>query len=249
MKNTKIEWCDHTFNPWIGCTMISEGCVHCYASAIEKRFGRDPYDKDRDRVRTSADYWKQPERWSEQAYRDHVRRRVFVGSMCDVFDEQVPRFWFDDLMTLVSRCRGLDWLFLTKRILNSPDYFKASHWGNVWLGVSVENQKRARERIPMLRRIPGVGRRFLSVEPLLGPVQLDAYNDEGPHAIDWVIVGGESGPNARPMEIEWVQDIKRQCIWNGWRLFVKQLGGHPDKRHALEDFPEDLRIREFPSKR
>lgn len=85
-----ITWCDYTFKPWIGCTKISEGCVHCYADGIERRFGRGGYDAKRERVRTSPAYWHQPHLWNEKAYRDHIRRRVFVGSMCDVFDERAP---------------------------------------------------------------------------------------------------------------------------------------------------------------
>jgi protein gp37 len=240
MKNTRIGWCNHTFNCWVGCTMISEGCVFCYASALEVRWGRGAYDKKRERVRTSEDYWKQPLRWDKEAADIGIRYRVFCASMADVFDERVDPQWRMDLFDLIARCPHLDWLLLTKR----PEVALGAlphKWPNIWLGVSVETQKRAEERIPVLMKCPSVVR-FLSVEPLIERVYIPELKN-----IDWVIVGGESGPKHRPMEVEWAREIKQRCESLHVPFFMKQLGGHPSKKEDLADFPEDLRIRQFPS--
>jgi protein gp37 len=254
MENSKIEWCDHTFNPWIGCSKVSPGCAHCYAEAMSRRYGKDLWGPGKERQLTSEAYWKAPYRWDREAALAGIRPRVFCASMADVFDDDAPIKWREDLFWLIERTRHLDWLILTKRPhyirpmlegLASDDCWKWSHEGvvlpNVWFGVSVEDQARSDERIPILASIPAKVR-FLSVEPLLENIVLYPLNH-----IHWVIVGGESGRNCRPMDPCWADGVQGQCAAWDIPFFMKQLGGHPDKRGRMEDFPDILRIREFPS--
>lgn len=240
MKNSKIGWTDHTFNPWIGCTKVSEECRYCYAEALELRWGKDLWGPGKERQRTSTAYWRQPLAWDKEAARDGVRPRVFCASLADVFDEAVPDEWRWDLFGLIGNCENLDWLLLTKRPALAAAFFAAA-MANVWLGVSAGNQERAIERIPVLLSIPAVVH-FVSVEPMLGPVSF-SFSEQQP---DWVICGGESGPHQRPMAMKWALDLSDDCARAGIPFFMKQLGGHPDKRERLEDFPGDLQIRQFP---
>lgn len=179
-ENSKIEWCDHTFNPWTGCTKVSPGCDHCYAEGWAKRSGLVKWGAGQERRRTSADYWRQPVKWNRIAERDGVRRRVFCASLADVFDNQVPVEWRSDLWRVVRETPSLDWLLLTKRpqniakMLPGPIATTLWPWPNVWLGTTVENQEEADRRIPHLLAVPAAVR-FLSCEPLLGPVDLDGW--------------------------------------------------------------------------
>jgi protein gp37 len=238
MKDTAIEWADDTFNPWWGCTKVSPGCTHCYAETLSTRYGKDVWGPGRERWKMSAKYWEGPLAWNHKAARDGRRRRVFCASMADVFDPAAPTSWRSDLYELICKTPNLDWMLLTKRPseINSlglpPE--------RVWLGTSVEDQERADSRIRELLKIPAAIH-FLSVEPLLEQVTI-----ENPTGIDWVIVGGESGPRARPMNIEWARQLKDQCKAAGIAFFMKQLGGYPDKRKSMDQFPEDVRVREFP---
>jgi len=243
MKNSKIEWTDHTFNPWIGCTKVSPGCAHCYAEAIELRYGADLWGKGKPRKKTSDKYWAEPLKWNKAAAESGTRPRVFCASMCDVFDQEVLDEWRSELFELIEATPHLDWLILTKR----PEAIDVPLPASVWLGTSVEDQTRAQERIEPLLSIP-VRIHFLSVEPLLGPLCITDALPSGSYweGLDWIIVGGESGPQARPMSLKWVTNIARECREQGWAFFLKQLGGYPNKRHQLEDFPPELRIREFP---
>lgn len=294
MKNSRIEWCDHTFNPWIGCTKVSPGCANCYAASLDHRWGHDSWGPGKPRRRTSAAYWKQPVKWNlEAAQRDYEcerfqteegrRPRVFCASLADWLDDEVPVEWLSDLLGLIRRTPNLDWQLLTKRPQNwqprmravvasrgdatwlmTRDWLDGTAPANVWIGTTVEDQARADERIPHLLRIPARVR-FLSCEPLLGPVVLrrkagsageiihatlngllDEYSRPVERGIHWVICGGESGPKARPMHPGWARSLRDQCAAAGVPFFMKQLGGVRDKRHNLADFPEDLRIREFP---
>lgn len=246
MENSKIEWTDCTFNPWIGCAKVSPGCQHCYAETLmNTRMGRVEWGPNGTRVRTSASYWKQPLRWNEEAMRNGERKRVFCGSLCDVFEDREDlEPWRIDLMKLIEKTPYLDWLLLTKRPENVKRMIEkaqeqsgagvyADVWimrTGVWIGTSVENQEQADKRIPHLLSIPACVR-FLSMEPLLGPVDLGfgevmpgrwQWMDHG--SLHWVIVGGESGHNARPMHPEWVRSIKRQCQAAGVPFFFKQWG-------------------------
>jgi protein gp37 len=185
-ENTRIEWADHTFNPWVGCTKVSPACDHCYAEGWAKRTGQ-PHLWQGDRRRTSAANWQQPLKWNRQAERDGCRFRVFCASLADVFDNQVPARWRHDLWHRIDQTPHLDWLLLTKRPQNVakmlPDTATGvkpwgDGWPNVWLGTTVENQAEADRRIPHLLAVPAAVH-FLSCEPLLGPVDLTTiYHDQ-----------------------------------------------------------------------
>lgn len=270
-EHTKIQWADHTFNPWIGCTKISPGCAHCYAEARDKRHLIEPVDhwgKGAPRLRTSAANWRLPVKWnreretliSQRRYRGDFttlmprRARVFCASLADWLDEEVPVEWLADLLQLIHDTPHLDWLLLTKRpetwsqrLLHafggcriapaSQEFLK--RWldghppANAWLGVSVEDQTRADERIPHLLRIPAKVR-FLSCEPLLGPVDLkrhttfmDGLRPVPTGGIHWCIIGGESGHDARPCNLDGIASLVAQCHAAGVAPFVKQLGALP----------------------
>ncbi len=249
-KNTKIEWADHTFNPWMGCQKVSPGCDNCYAEQMmDKRMHKASWVPGAPRVRTSAANWNLPLRWNAQAEAfaaQHGRRqRVFCASLADVFDNAVPVQWRIDLMKLIVETPRLDWLLLTKRIGNAAEMldvaFRAVHaqretWAdnvppNVWIGATITSQAEADRDIPKLLAVPARVR-FLSMEPLLGPVQLPRYIDRARSGafdvwttgIDWVIVGGESGPGARPMHPDWARSLRDQCAAAGVPFLFKQWG-------------------------
>ncbi|MFW6184039.1 MAG: DUF5131 family protein [Chloroflexota bacterium] len=293
-ENSKIEWCDHTFNPWMGCTKVSQGCKHCYAETLmDTRWGKVEWGPQGARVRTSESYWRQPLKWNREAEAEGRRYRVFCASLADVFEDRSElEPWRYDLFALIERTRNLDWLLLTKRPENvnrmAADYAGDCEWlrwsgavprPNIWIGTSVEDQETADKRIPELLRIPAAIR-FLSCEPLLGAVDLtdhgvnaerlgivgwdaDAYENIEARGPDWVIVGGESGPKARPMDIQWAIDIKEQCEAASVPVFVKQLGARPvtksgillghvslrlndPKGGDMSEWPPRLQIRQFP---
>lgn len=227
---TDIAWTDSTFNPWWGCTKVSAGCDHCYAEELDTRTGGSFWGaRNKPRV-MSADNWRKPRRWEREhaefeAAHGH-RHRVFCASMADWADKNAPEGQRDRLWTLIRETPSLDWQLLTKRAPNIRKYLPKD-WGdgyqNVWLGVTVDNRKQGLPRIEFLRNVKAAVR-FLSVEPLLedlGPLDLEL--------IHWVIVGGESGPGCRPMDMSWVENIRRQCAEQGVAFFYKQRGGHPNK--------------------
>lgn len=233
MENTGIEWTKNTFNPWIGCTKVSPGCANCYAEADDKRrkWTEGGWGKGKPRHRTSEAMWEQPLKWNEEARLGGERKRVFCASLADVFDEEVPKEWRDDLWDLVKACPWLDWQLLTKRPENIPAMVPPD-WGagypNVWLGTSVENQHYADLRIPLLTAIPAVVH-FLSVEPLLGPIRFKSLAD-----IEWVIVGGESGSGSRPMDKTWVRKIQKQVADANVALFFKQWGQFDENKNRVK---------------
>ncbi len=217
--HSAIEWTDATWNPVRGCTKISPGCAHCYAETFAERFRGvigHPYEQGFD-LRTVPDKLAEPLRWA-------AHRMIFVNSMSDLFHEGVP----DDYILRVAHVMRLaNWhtyQVLTKRSERLRDLLQSkladvSHLPHVWWGVSVENQKHGLPRVEHLRAAPAAVR-FLSVEPLLehlGQINLDG--------IDWVIVGGESGPGARPMHKSWVESVRDQCREAGVPFFFKQWGG------------------------
>jgi len=252
-QDSKIEWTHHTFNPWWGCVKVSAGCTHCYADTFSKRYGHDIWGVDRPRRFFGDKHWAEPVKWNKEAEKVGERRRVFCASMADVFEgreDLSPHRW--RLFNLIESTPDLDWLLLTKRPENMlnllPTNWLIDPRPNVWLGTTAENQEQAGKRIPELLATPAAIR-FLSCEPLLGPVNLHEVTRDpfgGIPGIDWVIVGGESGHGARPMDEAWARDLRDQCKDAGVSFFMKQMGGKIDKRHDLEDLPEDLRIREFP---
>lgn len=241
-ENSNIEWCDHTFNPWMGCTRVSEGCRNCYAEfMMDHRLGRVEWGPGKPRVRTSEKNWRQPLRWNQQAQQAGERHRVFCASLADVFDHEVAQAWRSDLWELIESCLHLDWLLLTKRPQNvpgmvPPEWMEGCWPAHVWLGTTVENQQAADERVPLLLACPAPVR-FLSCEPLLGPVNLldqpwwdhrhsyDFYPDGMFTApINWVIAGGESGLDARPMHPDWARSLRDQCQGAGVLFLYKQWG-------------------------
>ncbi|MGE4044493.1 MAG: phage Gp37/Gp68 family protein [Acetobacteraceae bacterium] len=244
-EQTKIAWCDHTFNPWFGCTKVSPGCDHCYAEGWAKRSGLVQWGS-HPRRRASEASWRQPLKWNRKAAQEGVRRKVFCASLADVFDNQADGAWRCDLWDLIWETPNLTWLLLTKRPQNIwsmlprqaagalEDWGKG--WPNVWLGTTVENQGEADRRIPHLLSVPARAH-FLSCEPLLGPVDLlnvggewsclhDGSDDgvAGEATIDWAICGGESGPGARPMHPAWARRLRDQCTAAGVPFFFKQWG-------------------------
>ena len=235
MKDTAIEWTDHTFNPWYGCARVSPGCMNCYAETLmADRYKKVEWGPGRARVRTSKAYWNGPSKWDREAAAAGVRACVFCASLADVFDPEVSDEWRGDLYRLIRSTPNLDWLLLTKRPEHAAAWVASAggHYPNVWIGVSVEDQQRADERIPILLTIPAVVR-FLSVEPMLGPVDLRQWTlaEHGRRfigakpGIDWVICGGESGKGARRMDPAWAESVRDQCVAAGVPFFFKQWGG------------------------
>ncbi len=213
---SRIEWTDATWNPVTGCTQVSPGCAHCYAKTFAERFRGvkgHPYERGFD-LQLRPERLHQPLKWK-------APRLIFVNSMSDLFHEDVP---FDFIQAVFEVMRDASWhtfQVLTKRSRRLRQLAGDLPWpDNVWMGVSVENQ-RWTSRVDDLRRVPAVIR-FLSCEPLLGPLQLDL------RGIHWVIVGGESGPRARPMKAEWARSIRDQCAAAGVPFFFKQWGAHDE---------------------
>lgn len=354
-NKTNIEWCDHTFNAWIGCTKVAAGCQHCYAEAMAKRTKQAEWGPMGTRVKTSDDYWKQPLRWNKKAERAHHawrlmlegghdeayliangfarprRPRVFCASLADVFEDWTGQpsmsngEWVvkhrhmgqftgfggcrlrggndaatigdlrAELFRLIDATPYLDWLLLTKRPeniwrmwpltanTNEPVGIRSlsQRRNNVWLGTSISTQADADRNIPELlkcRELSPV--LFVSAEPLIEEIKLPVWIDDGddlddeerrdtgpwPKAgigddgagIDWLIVGGESGPKARPCDVAWIRLLRDHCRAAGVPCFVKQLGASPigevgsaafatDRKGGdPSEWPEDLRVREFP---
>lgn len=310
-ENSKIEWCDHTFNPWEGCTKVSPGCANCYAEALrDLRYGAVKWGKGQPRRRTSEANWKKPVYWNRQPWKQcpacghrwpgqyhecplcltvgiSARPRVFCASLADWLDDEVPVEWFADLLELILATPNLDWLLLTKRpenwagrirqatqhIADSAERMMPRSHGdlerwekgipikNVWIGTTVEDQVRADERIPQLLRIPARVR-FLSCEPLLGPVNLrlgectiigrdhstpdhDSIAVARDEQIHWVIAGGESGHGARPMHPDWARSLRDQCAAAGVPFLFKQWGeycpaeGRPEAQTHIHRWPDN----------
>lgn len=283
--NTKIEWAHHTMNPWRGCTKVSAGCDHCYAMTMSKR---NPavlgiWGPDGARAIAADDYWAKPLAWNKSAAVAGERHRVFCASLADVFEgpETMPAEAWPKveaarlrLFNLILQTPHLDWLLLTKRPQNihnmvpgdwlvPPGSFKVlpyrGGWPeNIWIGTSTENQAAADERIPHLLRVPARVR-FLSCEPLLGPVDVSrwlgrcpscgtpegayvscSYCEAYPDArgVQWVIAGGESGAKARPMHPQWARSLRDQCKAAGVAFFMKQWGEELPKgqgEHGLDE--------------
>ena len=314
-ETTGIGWADHTVNPWMGCQRVSPGCEHCYAETLVTGRMQLPVwgpPKTTERQRTKG-AWTAVPRWDRAARREGVRRKLFCASLADVFEDH-PQVapWRAEILALLERCTNLDVQLLTKRPQNImamvPPHWHTAWPAHVWIGTTVEDQRRADERIPHLLRVPARVR-FLSCEPLLEAVDLSrwlpcgacqgegesagecngcggwgaydgepcgACNETGEcprcagrrGAVVWVIVGGESGPGARPFDLAWARSIVEQCAEAGVAVFVKQLGARPEEEveaphraglpyRALRlrdragadpaEWPEDLRVQQFPT--
>ena len=245
-EQTSISYVHKTWSPWIGCTKVSPGCKNCYAETLDKRFHytSNGWGKGKPRHRTSEAYWKKPLKWNEEAKRLDVRYRVFP-SLCDPFDEWVSLEWFNDFSALMINTLSLDWLLLTKRPENIIDEF-INRYPNVHLGISVENQEYYEHRMnEIIDNGHGIEKLFLSIEPMLGSIDL-TYFPLWFNIVNWVIVGGESGPNRRPFEVEWAIDIYNQCKAAGIPFFMKQdsalkpgqQGRIPDWLWKIKQIPE-----------
>lgn len=259
MGKSKIEWTEKVWNPITGCTPVSEGCKNCYAERTAKRLrGRCGYDKDNPfKVTIHQDRFNEPLHWREP-------RKVFVCSMGDLFHQKVgiKNLW--QILSVMGMVKKHTFMVLTKRPgamrLIIDKWNRESFWplSNVWLGVSVENQRRADERIPILLQIPAAVR-FVSVEPMLEKIDLKSFfrrravgdclpavrglrivrSEAGPGGVDWVICGGESGPGRRPFDLERARMLRDQCKAADVPFFMKQV----DK---VRPIPDDLMIREYP---
>jgi protein gp37 len=246
---TKIEWSDRVWNPVTGCTKVSPGCKNCYAETIAHRFWGARKFTD---VRCHQDRLDEPLHWKKPA-------RVFVNSMSDLFHEDVPDSFLAAVFHTMAQASWHTFQVLTKRPERMREWLSRTvaprPQTNIWLGVSVENQETANDRIPILLRTPAAVR-FLSIEPLLEPVHLE-YEWLGKTlshlnaVIDWVIVGGESGPKARHFDVDWARSIRDECRAANVAYFLKQLGsgrGLNDRNAAdPSEWPVDLQdCREFP---
>lgn len=250
---SKIEWTEETWNPVTGCTKVSPGCTNCYADALCRRFwkqwDREP-PPDHFQVKLHPDRLDQPLRWKKP-------QRVFVCSMSDFFHPAIPLEFQVKILSGIRRCPQHTFQILTKRAGQMALMEHACgipELPNLWLGVTAESQERADERIPPLLQTPAAIR-FVSVEPMLGPVKLFAGSWMAPvwfctpdnsDGLDWVIIGCESGPNRRPMDLEWALDLVRQCQATGIPVFVKQLDIDGRVSKEPTEWPEELRIREYP---
>jgi protein gp37 len=252
-EHTSIQWTHHTFNPWWGCAPVSAGCRYCYAMSKAAKYSPDTqWTRDGLRRHFPDKHWQEPLVWDRRAAKAGERRRVFCGSMCDWAEDRkelAPER--DRLLALIHNTPHLDWLLLTKRAERLPALARRLPPG-VWLGVTVEDQAAAEQRIPYLLQCPAAVR-FVSVEPLLAPVSLRACGAPG-HAVfadylsgcdsrigedagtlDWVICGGETGPRARPMPEIWAQHLLSQCLDAKVPFFFKQWGDNqPEKRTGRE---------------
>jgi protein gp37 len=214
-----IEWTEATWNPVTGCTKVSAGCKNCYAERMAKRLQAMgvPQYRNGFKLTLQPDMLNVPRRWKRP-------RKVFVNSMSDLFHPQVPLLFIQQIFEVMNDCPQHTFQILTKRPELAAEYSGELNWSpNIWMGTSVENMLVV-HRIKDLVRV-GAGIRFLSLEPLLGPLPRLPLT-----GIDWVIVGGESGPRARPMEKEWVTQIRDRCVAQGVPFFFKQWGGVNKKK-------------------
>lgn len=226
-EGTGISWTDLTFNPWIGCQKVSPACDHCYAEGLATSRLGVAWGPGAERRRTAPGNWGKPVRWNRYAAEAGVRLKVFCASLADVFDNAVDPQWRHDLGELIVGTPSLDWMLLTKRIGNVRDMaalmFDGEVPANAALGVTIANQTEADRDLPRaiaIKRGLGFRRLFLSMEPLLGPVDLTRYLS----GVDLVIVGGESGPGARLMQYGWARGVRDACVTAGTPFHFKQWG-------------------------
>jgi len=273
--STKIEWTDETWNPVVGCQKVSEGCRNCYAEKMATRLACMGQVKYQPVIHYPTDHkrgWNgftefdeaallAPQRWKNP-------RRVFVVSMGDLFYEGVPFEFIGKVWAIMDQCPQHTFQVLTKRPERlaqtvrrlAPLFGCTGAWPlpNVWLGVTAENQEQADKRIPALLQTPAA-KRFVSIEPMLGPVDLHnlgwgphggavAWQNKEGRKLDWVIIGGESGPGARPMQADWARSVRDQCQAAGIPFLFKQWGGVNKKKagrlldgRTWDEFPDDQR--------
>ena len=246
MGRTKIEWTEKTWNPVTGCTKVSQGCKHCYAEVMHERFNMPGSFKN---VTCHEDRLTIPIKWKKPSL-------IFVCSMADLFHESVPFEFIDEVFYVMAGCAQHTFQVLTKRPERMRQYFmhvaemfdqislEFGPLSNVWIGVSVEDQKAADERIPILLQVPAAVR-WLSCEPLLGEVNILKRLS----GIDWIVVGGESGHGARRMDPDWVRQVHGQCVMTNTPFFFKQWGEYDEAElvaeiqglaRLIESYEEDI---------
>ena len=255
MKNSKIEWTEATWNPVRGCSRVSEGCRHCYAERVADRFsgagmpyeglttrGKDGQPRWNNEIMLAPHMLKKPLSWKQP-------RRIFVNSMSDLFHEKVPFDYIQQVFEVMQQASWHEFQILTKRAKRLAELAPRLEWAtNIWMGVSVEDYT-VIDRIDHLRTVDAAIR-FLSIEPLIGRMPL--LNLEG---IDWAIIGGESGPKARLMDVRWALGLRVQCMQASVPCFMKQMGtqwakhtrSRDSKGGIFSEFPEALQVREYPS--
>lgn len=249
---TKIEWCEESWNPLqdvikgksgrgYHCTKISNGCKNCFAETFNKRFGNKlPFDNTKHEFEIVEDQLLKPTHWEKPRY-------IFVQSMGDLFHPDITDRQIDAIFSMMTHpmfgANHHTYLILTKRLerILKSHYENFEQWKNIWLGVSVENQKTWGERTDTLRLIPA-HIKFVSIEPMLEEIDTDdlddSYGDPELYPFDWIIVGGESGPKARPMHPDWVRKIRDNCIQTGTPFFFKQWGEWlPEDQWNLQEQP------------
>ena len=285
--NSKIQWTEATWNPVRGCSLVSAGCQNCYAMKTAHRFSEpgQPYEgltevgphgpRWNGKIKLVHKLLEAPLHWKKP-------RRIFVNSMTDLFHEDVPDEFIAEVFAIMARCQQHTFQILTKRPSrmlsfcsneshwwgNKADIARTSYYGkplpNVWLGISCEDQQAADARIPLLLQTPAAVR-WISAEPLLGPMDLSQFlpfNTESSYRaarmaakqlpnLDWVVCGGESGPGARPCDIAWIRSLYEQCQAANVPVFIKQGGAsnrcqHDSKGGCWDCMPLDLKIREYP---
>ncbi len=269
MAETSIEWTatpdptdanvllpGFTFNGWWGCTKKDEGCTNCYAETFSNRLNMDIWGPGKPRKLQSDKVWNAPASWNRKALAAGVRLRVFCGSMKDVFDDEVPAEWRARVFETIRVYKNLNWLLLTKRPENwdkmLPWRSRADAPDNVWLGMTTATQRRADERLGFMKDAPAAVK-FLSLEPLVGPVDVRAYAGVS----NWNIWGGESGGGSRPCHEEWLRDGVAAGRETGTATFVKQLGTvfhrggvrvklESYKGSDTQEWPAELRVRQWP---
>lgn len=254
---TGISWTDATWNPVVGCSIVSPGCKNCYAMKIAHKMLDKPgshYEGTTKKVNGNAVWTGKmnlaPQNILERPLRWKKPRKIFVNSMSDLFHENVPDEWIAKVFAVMSLARGHTFQILTKRAQRMYEYISARPnfpiLPNVWLGVSAEDEERYIERVYWLRKTPAAIR-FISAEPLIGPLM---PHSGAPYShwfsnIDWVIVGGESGPDFRPMELQWAADIMAACKNTNTAFFMKQIaalksGGAPPAQLQINQFPKPV---------
>ena len=220
-SDSRIEWTEATWNPCTGCTKISAGCQNCYAERLSERLkemGQEKY-KNGFKLTVHEDALEIPLTWSKP-------KKIFVNSMSDLFHKDVPKSFILKVFNVMNRANQHQYQILTKRAERIRELDKYLPWNpNIWMGVTVENNDYV-NRIDFLRK-SSAHIKFISFEPLIGPI-----NDANLEGIDWVIVGGESGPNSRPIERNWVIQLRNQCRKDGVPFFFKQWGGINKKKNG-----------------
>lgn len=259
-KETRIGWCDSTFNAWIGCQKVSPGCANCFAKTLmDDRFHRVTWGPapEGTRRRTSPKNWTDVVVWNAEALASGRPWKVFCGSLLDWLEDRADLVDMRrGLLALIEQTPSLTWLMLSKRLHLAPRLVRdvagieISEWlvrnPHVWMGTSIENQRWANERMQWLVSLSAAVR-FLSIEPMLGPIDLrqvrlpdgdtlgrNLFSQATGYGVDWVIVGAESGKGARPMQEDWVRNLRDQCVEAGVPFFYKQQVVNGEVVHAPE---------------